>query len=779
MTQQHRRCIGIFTASLDDGYQSTVWHAIEQEAHNRNFSTISFLGSRLGSPIASEASSNLAYHLASERNIDGLIIISSSLATFFTSRDLKDFFAPWESLPKVSVGMRIPGMSDITVEGSKGISELIDHLINVHGRTNFALIGGPEIHDEAISRKQAVVETLESHSLSLDPRLSFFGTFTQDSGVRAIETFIESGLPFDTVVCLNDRMAQGALDELAKRTIRVPDDVSVIGFDGLEASRFTQPPLTTVVQPLHDLGTSAVAILDRLMHKESEEHIVLTCSAVIRESCGCGPHFSFKSELKEFPRYASSSERQAIFDLMILVRKGDYEGMIVRLNKAIDTTIAESGVIDRWNEYLSIVENHCTQDDTPINPALATLMGAARAFTGEKIGRYQAAKRIMVETSFETLRHVSAMLAGTFELNEMFSNLKKSLRLFGINRGYLVGLMPNQKRARLLMNVEEDEQQWSHPPLEFNIAELLPSEKGQVWREGQWILMPLVYNAEQLGYLIVPIGMVIPALYDVLQEQISSNLKGTLLLEQIKSHEQTLSEQIALRTKDLIRTNRELSNEIKRRTELERDVMEISSKTMERIGQELHDDLCQHLLGISLLASSARKSVEEKRQDKSEILGQISHLLSESINKIKTISRGLLPLEMDAHTFRQRIEALVADTKRYARVDVEIDADADFEIIDADRSLHVFRIIQEALTNAVRHSKAKLVKISLRTQQDEDSRICRIASVTDNGVGLPERIRDGALGLRIMRNRASMAQAQLSVESSRCGTSVVIWLKEE
>ncbi|MDD3997048.1 MAG: ATP-binding protein, partial [Sphaerochaetaceae bacterium] len=113
------------------------------------------------------------------------------------------------------------------------------------------------------------------------------------------------------------------------------------------------------------------------------------------------------------------------------------------------------------------------------------------------------------------------------------------------------------------------------------------------------------------------------------------------------------------------------------------------------------------------------------------------------------------------------------------RVDVEIDADTDFEIIDADRSLHVFRIIQEALTNAVRHSKAKLVKISLHTQQDEDSRICRIASVTDNGVGLPERIRDGALGLRIMRNRASMAQAQLSVESSRCGTSVVIWLKEE
>ncbi|HKM06154.1 MAG TPA: hypothetical protein VJ869_04125, partial [Sphaerochaeta sp.] len=58
------RCIGIFTASLDDEYQSTLWHALEQEAKKRNLGTISFIGSRLGSPIASEASSNLAYHMA-------------------------------------------------------------------------------------------------------------------------------------------------------------------------------------------------------------------------------------------------------------------------------------------------------------------------------------------------------------------------------------------------------------------------------------------------------------------------------------------------------------------------------------------------------------------------------------------------------------------------------------------------------------------------------------------------------------------------------------------
>jgi len=188
--EKSSRCIGIFTASLDDGYQSTIWRAIEQEAHNRNFSSISFLGSRLGSPIASEASSNMAYHLASDQNIDGLIIISSSLATFFSSKDLKEFFTPWESLPKVSVGMHIPGMSDITVEGSRGISELVEHLINEHGRRNFALISGPAGHEEVISRQLAVLDTLKSRNLQLAPELSFFGTFTQDSGIKAVDQFI-------------------------------------------------------------------------------------------------------------------------------------------------------------------------------------------------------------------------------------------------------------------------------------------------------------------------------------------------------------------------------------------------------------------------------------------------------------------------------------------------------------------------------------------------------------------------------------------------------------
>ncbi len=99
------RCIGIFTAGLDDEYQANLCHAMEQEASRRSLGTISFIGSRLGSPIASEASSNLAYHLASQHNIDGsgefrtfnqiiLPIMKPAIAT----QAIFTFVASWNNL---------------------------------------------------------------------------------------------------------------------------------------------------------------------------------------------------------------------------------------------------------------------------------------------------------------------------------------------------------------------------------------------------------------------------------------------------------------------------------------------------------------------------------------------------------------------------------------------------------------------------------------------------------------------------------------------------------
>ncbi|MBI9094352.1 MAG: substrate-binding domain-containing protein [Sphaerochaeta sp.] len=773
-----KRCIGVFTASLDDAYQSTVWHAISQRAQEKGFGSISFLGSRLGSPIASEASSNLAYHLANKRNIDGLIIIASALETFLTTVDLKAFFAPLADLPRVSIGMRIPGMSDVIVDGTQALTQVIEHLIVEHNPKRFALISGPASHDEANSRLGTFHSVLKRHAIPLDERLVFTGTFTQDSGVQGVAAFCETGLAFDALVCLNDRMAQGALEELRRRGIRVPEDVALVGFDGIESSLYTLPPLTTAMQPMSELGLASVDILSRLMMGGGEEHLTLECTPIIRESCGCKPLFLYTTEIQEIPPYASEAERSDINELIATVVANDYDSLIMRLNRAIEDTRSDNGSISRWYEYLAYIEHQCKYQEHADQRSVVTLMGAARAFTAEKVGSCQATKRIAAESSFETLRRVSAILSGVFDLSVMCKNLKRGLQMFGIGQGYLAVFNRDKKRVRYLMDISKENQETTLPQ-EFKRANLLPSFIESSWRQGQWILMPLVYDSEQLGYLIVPIGIEIPALYDILQEQVSSNLKGILLLEQIRSHGEILSEQVELRTKDLIIANKELSLEIKRRGELEKEVLEISTQTMERIGQDLHDDLCQHLLGVSLLVSSLAKAKPNSGKLSVETLENISVLLNESITKIKTISRGLLPFEMEAHTFVQRIEALVGDTLRRAQVEVNVHAEPDFVIEDVTAALHVFHIIQEALNNAIRHSRAQHITISLANEVGLDGNLYRIASVFDDGIGLPKKIREGGLGLRIMHSRASMAQAVLTINSSQKGTTVTARIRSE
>ena len=762
-----QRCIGIFTASLDDEYQSTLWHAIEQEARKRNLGTISFIGSRLGSPIASEASSNLAYHLAGKENIDGLIIIASSLASYFTTVDLNKFFAPWSSLPRVSIGMRMQGMSDITVEGEEDIAVVVEHLITVHHRSKFAILTGPKTHEESIRRLDACSQVLETHGIGLDERMVFSGTFTDVSGRETVAALVEQGLDFDALVCLNDWMALGALDELAKRGIKVPDDVSVVGYDGLDPSRYALPPLTTVVQPLHEMGVIAVDILDRIMAGGEEEHITLPCTTVIRESCGCNPHISYTPGLHEMPSYASPSERFAVQDLLLLVRQANYHQIISRLNRALDTTAGESGSMHRWNEYLSVVEYKSSVESDLSPKTLGMLMAAARALIGDKIGRFQAAKRIATENSFDSLRKVSAMLSGTFELDEFFENLRLSLKLFGLDHGYLVRFTHAKGKARLLMAMDQVS------PLDqvFDAMHILPPSLGTGWKAQRWVLLPLVYLDEPLGYLLVPFRKVMPALYAVLQGQVSSTLKGYLLLTQIREHEKNLETQVAHRTQDL-------SSEIKRRTELEKEVMEISTKTMERIGQELHDDLCQYLLGISLLASSAKQHLESHQEVKPEELEMISMHLNKAISKVKTISRGLMPLELESHSFLEQLEALVGDSLRLAKVEIDINVDPGLCICDPIVELNTFRIIQEALTNAIKHSKAQHIEISSSHTVDEKSQKILVLSVSDDGTGLPPKLQKQGLGLKIMHNRAAMANALLKIESGDEGTTVRIILKE-
>ncbi|HET6485506.1 MAG TPA: substrate-binding domain-containing protein, partial [Spirochaetia bacterium] len=280
--------VGVFVAQLDDAYQIAVWRGIESRARELGVGIVCFVGHRIDSPIPSEAACNVAYRLADRRTIDALVVISSAIATSFNDEVIARLFPP-RGLPQVSVGLKVPEVPSVTVDGCEGMRAVVSHLIQSHGKSRFALIRGPAGHPEAEQRERAVRSTLHDCGLELDEAMTADGSFLRSLGRRAASDLLARGRPFDALVCVNDLMALGAMEVLREAAIRVPQDVAVVGFDGIEEGRYVTPPLTTVMQPLDALGRSAIDCAVEVMQSRVPQDRVLTGSPVIRQSCGCAP----------------------------------------------------------------------------------------------------------------------------------------------------------------------------------------------------------------------------------------------------------------------------------------------------------------------------------------------------------------------------------------------------------------------------------------------------------------------------------------------------------
>jgi DNA-binding LacI/PurR family transcriptional regulator/signal transduction histidine kinase len=782
-----QRLTGVFLAQLDDAYQTAVWRGIDSRVRELGMGAVCFVGHRIHSPVASEATANIAYRIADSRTIDGLIVVSSAIATFLSPEETVGLFSARPGIPHVSVGLRVPGVPSVTASGSEGVMTVVRHLVRDHGLRRFALIRGPAGHPEAAEREWAFRATLAEEGLGFDERLAAEGTFLRASGASAARSLLDTGLPFDAVVCMNDRMALAAMEVFRGAGRRVPDDVAIVGFDGIEEGRYVTPPLTTVMQPLNRLGSSAVDLLEDLMAGGKPRDTVLTCTPVIRQSCGCPPRRRYDAGLTAIPASASAEERAAIEELVGRASGGDGDGFVLVLTRALAETTIAGGAPGKWNDYLSLigarVEAAEAAAGAPV-PGRAALFEFARVLVGEAEARLQAARRVSAEERLGTLRSISASLAGAFEMPVMLGRLEAGLERLGIGGGY-IALFDDPSGEAAWSRLVMAPRQSAEKPLpargtRFRTRRILPSRVDPSWRHGTWVLEPLVSQNEPLGYILLPGGAEEPAVYGTLREQVASALKGALLLDQVLSHERRLQSEVARRTAELTRANEELTREVERRRRLEREVSEISNRTMQRIGQDLHDDLCQHLAGIAMLASVLRGSIAD-HGDAVAAVEHIGALLTDSIARTRQIARGLHPAGLEENGLVAAVEELVDAARRNYAASIEFRAAPDFRLSGTDRALQVYRIVQEALSNALKHSRSDRIEVKLfreepapasRGRRAEERRTVLVAEVTDYGGGIPLAIDGNGMGLRIMRYRAETAGAELRIERLAPGTRV-------
>ncbi len=211
--------------------------------------------------------------------------------------------------------------------------------------------------------------------------------------------------------------------------------------------------------------------------------------------------------------------------------------------------------------------------------------------------------------------------------------------------------------------------------------------------------------------------------------------------------------------------------DVTERKRLEREIVEATSREQQRIGQDLHDSLGQHLTAITFLTKVLERKLVEKSPEEAKGAAEIGHLVIQALAQTRNLARGLFPAELERSGLIAALQELAGSVERTCSVSCTVRADETLTVQDNVLATHIFRIAQEAINNSIKHGKAKNIEVTLGPKGDKME-----LNVTDDGTGFfPPAKRDG-LGLRIMQYRARRVGGVLEVETNNKGGTRVTCL---
>jgi len=220
-------------------------------------------------------------------NTDGLLVFSDGLM----DEDLANLHA--SGFPMVLLYHTSPAsllIPSVTVENIEVSHNLVEHLIQVHGKRRILFMRGPIRQEDSIRREAGYKSALAANGILFDENLVLNGDFERDTAYKVLDEFLSNGrrVAFDAVFTGDDDAAVGVLKALHKHEYRIPEDVAVVGFDDLGFAPFLNPSLTTVRAPTEAVGRIAAERLFALLEGQTlNEAVILPTEIIFRRSCGC------------------------------------------------------------------------------------------------------------------------------------------------------------------------------------------------------------------------------------------------------------------------------------------------------------------------------------------------------------------------------------------------------------------------------------------------------------------------------------------------------------
>ncbi len=264
--------IGVVTQTISSPFYGEALHGIEDRLDAAGYIPLFVSGHW------QEAGERKALEALLARRVDGVIVLAGRM----TNRALQTVA---KTVPMIVVGREIQGpqLFGLSFDNREGGFMATQHLVDC-GHTRIAFIAGEPGHDDAHDRFAGYRLALDRAGIDFDPSLVIPGDYTEASGLLAVNGLLDSRVPFTAIFAANDQMAIGAALGMHRRNVRVPDDVSLVGFDDLALARFAIPPLTTVRQPVYDMGFQAATAMLGLLRGATPQCTLPPLQLIPRES---------------------------------------------------------------------------------------------------------------------------------------------------------------------------------------------------------------------------------------------------------------------------------------------------------------------------------------------------------------------------------------------------------------------------------------------------------------------------------------------------------------
>lgn len=243
------RTIGVLTQELESPYFTRGARGIEDGLLGSHYAPIVVPGHWNPAEEFDRA------RLLIARRVDAMVILGGNLQ----DEQVVDMA---RKLPIAITGreLQAPNVFSLHCDQVDGACRATRHLIEL-GHTRIAHISGPVAYPDAVDRRDGYMRAHSEAGLPVDPRLMVVGTYLETGGAEAMHRLLDAGHPFTAVFCANDQTLWGARQVLDARGLRVPHDISLVGFDDLPQSAYMTPALTTVHQPIYEMGRAAAHLL--------------------------------------------------------------------------------------------------------------------------------------------------------------------------------------------------------------------------------------------------------------------------------------------------------------------------------------------------------------------------------------------------------------------------------------------------------------------------------------------------------------------------------------